>query len=137
MRLLFDTNVILDVLLKRQPFGEVAVKLMARVESGDVAGYICGTTVTTIYYIVRKHLGVQSANTCISSILTIFDVAQINRPVLLSALNVGFTDYEDAVIHESARAISLDGIVTRNQVDFKKSQLPVYSPDELISILEQ
>ncbi len=136
MKVLVDTNVILDVLLKRHPFGESALRIFALVETGEIAGYLCGTTVTTIYYIVRKNLGVDVARKCLSSLLKLFEIAPVNRPVLLDALTLDFGDFEDAVLHESARAISADGIITRDIADFKHAVLPVFGPDEIDAMLQ-
>lgn len=135
MKLLLDTNIVLDVLLKRQPYGDFALKIFAWIEKGEISGYLCGTTVTTIDYIVRKHLGADAAKQCISSLLTIFDIAPVNRSVLLTALALDFPDFEDAILHESANAVCVDGIVTRNIADFKKSVLSVFGPDELVMML--
>lgn len=135
MKLLVDTNLILDVLLKRHPFGESALRILAFIEKGEISGYLCGTTVTTIYYIACKHLGAETARQCISSLLTIFEIAPVNRSILLNALALDFSDFEDAVLHESAKAISVDGIITRNLPDFKNAVLPVLGPDELEAMM--
>lgn len=135
MKLLVDTNVILDVLLKRHPYGESALRMLALIEKGEISGYLCGTTITTIYYLARKHLGSEPARQCISSLLTIFEIAPVSRPILLNALALDFSDFEDAVLHESAKAISVDGIITRNLADFKNAVLPVFGPDELEAMM--
>ncbi len=136
MKLLIDTNVILDVLLQRHPFGESALRILALVERGEISGYLCGTTVTTLYYIVRKHRGVDTARKCLSSLLTIFEIAPVNRTILQNALFLDFSDFEDAVLHESAKAICVDGIVTRDVTDFRHASLPVFAPDELDAMLD-
>ncbi len=135
MKLLLDTNIVLDVLLKRQPYRDFALKIFTWIEKGEISGYLCGTTVTTIDYIVRKHMGADAAKQCISSLLTIFDIAPVNRSVLLNALALDFPYFEDAVLYESANAVSVDGIVTRNLADFKNSTLPVFGPDELVMMI--
>ena len=61
MRILFDTNVVLDVLLDREPFSTEAASLFSKVEIGVLSGYICATTITTIYYLARKAVGSESA----------------------------------------------------------------------------
>ena len=61
MRILFDTNVILDVLLDREPFSTTAAKLFSKVETGEITGYVCATTITTIHYLARKVIGTGSA----------------------------------------------------------------------------
>ncbi|NTU42651.1 MAG: PIN domain-containing protein [Nitrospirales bacterium] len=131
MKILFDTNVVLDVLMDRHPFSEAAVGLFSRVEAGTITGYLCGTTITTVYYIASKAIGAAGAREGIKKLLTLFEVAPINRVVIESALSADFNDFEDAVIHESACHVGADAIVTRNQKDFGKSRIPVHTPTEL------
>lgn len=61
MKVLFDTNIILDVLLDRQPFSEPAVQLMSKVEASEIQGFLCANTITTIHYLISKTLGNQAA----------------------------------------------------------------------------
>jgi len=74
MKVLFDTNVVLDFLLDRQPFSDIAANLFARVEYAELNGYICATTVTTIHYLVKKALGTEDANKHISSLLSLSQI---------------------------------------------------------------
>lgn len=136
MKLLLDTNIVLDVLMDRLPFSNSAVELFSKVEDGTVIGYLCGTTVTTVYYLASKTAGATLALEEIRKLLTFFEVAPVSRHVLESALVAGFEDFEDAVIHEAACHVGVDAIVTRNQKDFKKSRIPVYSSEEMAKILQ-
>lgn len=135
MRVLFDTNVILDVLLERDPHLRPAAKLLALVDNRRIQGYICATTATTIYYIAAKSFGRKRAVEEVRSLLALFDVASVDRPVLDSALDVDFCDYEDAVLHESARMVGADAIVTRDRVDFANAEIPVLDPTELLAVI--
>ncbi|NOX87460.1 MAG: PIN domain-containing protein [Calditrichaeota bacterium] len=135
MKVLFDTNVVLDFLLDRQPFADDAASLFARVEYSEMNGYLCATTVTTIHYLLKKALGDREAAKHISSLLSLFEVAPVNRLVLEEALSAGFSDFEDAVIYEAGRHAGAEFIITRNTKDFKKSELPVYDPSEFVKIL--
>lgn len=135
MKVLFDTNVVLDVLMDRMPFSEAAVDLFSKVEEGTIIGYLCGTTVTTIYYLASKVVGTARAKQEVKKLLGLFEVAPVNRPVLESALASDFNDLEDAVIYEAARHIGADAIVTRNQKDYIKSQIPIYTSTELSKML--
>ncbi len=136
MKVLLDTNVVLDVLLDRDPYAEAATDLLSKAETGGMSGYLCATTVTTIYYISVKALGTASVRRSIQKLLSLFEVAPVNRPVLEAALGLKFSDFEDAVLHEAARQVGADAIVTRNREDFRRASLPVYSPDEFVAILE-
>ena len=104
-------------------------------EDGTIIGYLCGTTITTVYYLASRTLGAARAQEEIRKLLSLFEVAPVNRLVLESALVVDFNDFEDAVIHEAACHVGADAIVTRNLKDFKKSRIPVYTSEELARIL--
>jgi len=131
VNVLFDTNVILDLLLDRKPHVEVAALLVARVERGELTGYVCATTITTIFYLATKVVGIDAAKIQIKKILELFDVALVNQSVLKAGLSSGFSDFEDAVLYEAAKYAKVDCIVTRNIKDFKRATLPVYLPCEL------
>jgi predicted nucleic acid-binding protein len=135
LKVLFDTNIILDVLMDRMPFSNSAVQLFSEVEEGAIIGYLCGTTITTVYYLASRTLGAARSKEEIKKLLALFDVAPVNRIVLESALVADFSDFEDAVIHEAACHVGADAIVTRNLKDYKKSRIPVYHSEELAGIL--
>ena len=141
MKILFDTNVVLDVLQQRQPHFTFSAPLMNRVEQGTLTGLLCATTVTTIAYLTEQHLMKEKGRTRIAAragttalldmLLKIFDIAPVTRAVIERAANSRFEDFEDSVLHESAIAAGVDGIVTRNQRDYEKSVVAIYSPQEL------
>ena len=135
MNVLFDTNVILDVLLEREPYVTSASQLFALVDNGRITGWIGATTATTIYYIATKSFGARKARDQIRALLALFDVAPINRDVLAAALDVGFPDYEDAVLHEAARVIGAAAIVTRDRQHFARATIPTFAPQELLATI--
>ena len=135
MKILFDTNIVLDVLMDRLPYAEPAVELFSKVEEGAIIGYLCATTVTTVFYIASKTVGSEIALEEIKKLLTLFEIAPVNRHVLESALTLDFNYFEDAVINEAARHVAADAIVTRNQKDFKNSGLSIYSAEEMTKML--
>lgn len=136
MRVLFDTNVVLDQLLDREPFVEAAERLLSLVDTGALDGMLCATTVTTVHYLASKTVGAPEAATYVRELLSIFDVAPVDREVLRAASESGFSDYEDAVLCEAARAAGASAIVTRNGKDFTRSALPVFTPVELLAALQ-
>jgi len=135
LKILLDTNTVLDVLMDRMPFSDSAVELFSKVEDGTIIGYLCGTTISTVYYLASGTVGTARAREEVRKLLAIFEVASVNRPLLESALAAEFNDFEDAVIHEAACRVAADAIVTRNRKDFRKSRIAVYSPEELAKIL--
>jgi predicted nucleic acid-binding protein len=135
VKVLFDTNVILDHMLEREPHVDAAEKLLSLVDAGAVEGVICATTATTIHYLASRAVGAKAAAEHLRTLLAIFDVACVDREVLLGALDAGFPDYEDAVLHGAALAAGAAAIVTRNGKDFGRSTLPVFAPAELLAAL--
>lgn len=135
MRVLFDTNVVLDHLLAREPYVDAAERLLSLVDSGAIDGFICSTTATTIHYLAAKAVGTPAARDYLRELLVIFDVACVDRGALLAALDSDFSDFEVAVLHEAACDVGAAAIVTRNGKDFARSKLPVVDPDELLAAL--
>lgn len=136
MKVLFDTNVILDVLLGREPFAHDAGLLMASVEQGALDGSLCATTITTIHYLANKSLGAERTRGLVKGLLSLFEIAPVNRSVLESAQELAFADFEDAVLHEAARHANVDAIVTRNSRGFARAALPIHTPTDLLNVLK-
>lgn len=136
MNVLFDTNVLLDVLLDREPFATHSAGALSRAEKGDMSGYACATTITTLFYLCCKEMGKNNACQNIQTLLSILAVAPVNQPVIEGAIQAGFNDFEDAVLSESAVLVSADVIVTRNKKDFSKSPIAIYTPEELLNLLD-
>ena len=135
MRILFDTNVILDALLYRQPFAIAASRLVQHVEQGRLDGILCATSVPTMYYLMSKAIGETQARSFLPVLLDTFEIAPVGISLLTDALTPDFADYEDSVIHEAAKRMYADGIVTRNQRDFRNAAIRIYAPEELLSAL--
>ena len=135
MKILFDTNVILDVLLNRKPFVELSTNLVSSVENKTIEGYLCATTITILDYLISKSRNRETAKIEIQKLLTLFQIADVNSTVLTMSINSGFTDFEDAVQYFSGKCSNVDGLVSRNTKDYKKAVLPIYTPDELWSII--
>jgi len=136
VKVLLDTNVVLDHLLAREPHVAAAEQVLSLVDSGRLEGLICSTTVTTIHYLASRAVGPSAAVEHVRKLLMMFDVACVDRDVLRNALDAGFADFEDAVLHEAARSSGAVAIVTRDARGFVSSELPVFSPVELLAALK-
>ena|SRR4028119_185225 len=136
MRVLLDSDVVLDFVLERNPFVEAAGELFELIAQGECDGYISGITPINVFYLMRKTKGMDKARQTISDLLIAFQVCPITHTVLKEAFALPFTDYEDAVQHASAAAIKLDAIITRNLVDYKNATLPIYSPINFLNHLK-
>jgi len=133
---LFDTNVILDVLLARAPHLGPATALLDRVAAKSLHGLLGATTLTTIHYLATKAVGPRAAQRHLGTLLGLFEVASVTRAVLTDALALDFPDYEDAVLHEAARHGGAEAIVTRDPKGFAKARLKVYAPEELLRFMQ-
>ena len=132
---LFDTDVILDLLLDREPFAEAAARLFSIAEKGDITGYVCATTITTLHYLASKVAGAGKAKRHIERLLSFLEVAPVNRAVLEAAIEGKFDDFEDGVISEAAHQVRAEAIITRNVRHYKSSAVPAYSSAEILQIL--
>ena len=136
MRVLVDTNVILDLLLNRMPFAPSATKVVALIEESELKGYLCATTVTTLDYLLSRSLPKKESRNAVRRLMGLFEIAPVNRSVLDQALESSVTDFEDAVLEQSALLMSVDCIISRNLKDFKKSMVRALDPSELLSTLK-
>lgn len=136
MKILIDTNIVLDHLLDRTPFNKAAEWLFTQTELGELETYVGGTTITTIHYLIRKALNLKTANASVEKLLRLFEIAPITRSILATALNSKFTDFEDAVLHEAAIHCGAEAIITRDAKGFRHAKIRTYSPDEFIYSFE-
>jgi len=110
--------------------------LKAGKKTSKISGFVCASTITTIHYLARKVIGHKSAKEEIHKLLKLFEVAPVNRAVLETAVSLDFKDFEVTVLYESARYKEAQGIVTRDLSGFKKSKIQIFSPEELLLMLE-
>lgn len=133
MRVLIDTNVVLDVLLAREPFVSDSNACFLQVEDGKLQGFLGATTITTLDYLLSNALGAVASRLHIGRLLNQFEVAPVNRMVLSAALASKQKDFEDAVLAEAARGCGVESIITRNAKDFVGSGLNIYTPREWLA----
>ena len=132
MKVLFDTNVLLDAILAREPFLADAAFLLNAVESGRVEGFMSATTVTDVHYLVgRQTKSSEAAIAAVTRLLALMEICAVDREVLEQAIELGLPDFEDAVQIACAIELELEGIVTRDVNGFVGSPIPIFSPQEL------
>lgn len=132
MRILIDTNVVLDFLQEREPFVDSAARLFERIDAGEIEGFIAATTITNIYYIVRKTAGRQVAQDAIAQVLSDLNICPVNLDILEQALRLNFEDFEDAVQYVCAVGYNVDAIVTRDTSEFLSAEIPVVLPENFM-----
>ncbi len=135
MRVLLDTNVVLDFLLDREPFAEAVTAVWEANRQGQVVTYVSAITPVNVFYIARKLQGAEEARQIVTGLLAECQIAVIDTKVLQDALTLPLKDFEDAVQHASAAHSQLDAIVTCDPRDYATSSLPVFSPAALLKML--
>jgi len=135
MKILLDSNIAIDAVLKREPFYNSAEKVIG-LSQGGIGLFISASTITDIYYIVRKSTGnKKTAITLIKDLLENIDIAAVTGNEIRQAISLDWGDFEDAVQYAAGEAIAVDYIITRNKSDFVSAVLPVVTPDELLALL--
>lgn len=134
MRILLDTNVVLDLLLDRKAFVTESLAMVDLVERGAVTGLLCATTVTTLAYLAGKSVGKQQASRQIRQLLSLFEIAPVTRAVLDGALASKAPDFEDAVLAEAAHQAGAQAIITRNLRDFAHSPVRAHTPAQWLAM---
>jgi putative PIN family toxin of toxin-antitoxin system len=133
MRVLVDTNIMLDALLEREPFFGDARALMEAIDSEQIVGYVTATTITNIFYIVRSQTrSIERASLAVSEILAAMEICPVDRDILETAFAFNMRDFEDAVQLCCAIAENLEAIITRNPQDFAGAALPILSARQLL-----
>ena len=137
MRQIFiDTNVVIDFLADRGPFSEYAAILFQLAKEKKIKIYISAVSFNNTYYILRKVTSHKKALSLISEIEDYVGIQETNRKILRKAIKSDFNDFEDAIQYYSAIELgAIDIITTRDLKDFKKSELPVLSPETTVKLL--
>lgn len=133
-RVLFDSDVLLDVLAQRQPFIVASAQALNNVTQPQVQGYVSGHAVTNIFYILRRQVGSETAKELLSRLLQHLQIANVTDEVIRAALQSPITDFEDAVTSEAGNAAGVEIIVTRNTSDFVASTIPAVLPEEFLAM---
>ena len=137
MKIMIDTNVILDVLLEREAFVDESYKVLSMCEEHRVDGFVSASAVTDIYYIVRKYThSTEIAYNAIGKLLEIVKVCNVTNNDILTAFQIRAKDFEDCIVSVCAKSNSCDYIITRNIKDFKSFDIETLAPIEFISMVE-
>lgn len=138
MRALIDTCIVIDALQSRKPFAEDAQQVFLAVANKRVVGFLTAKSAADIYYITHRHThNNQDTRKVLSTLFSLFELLDTAGMDCRRAISSELTDYEDAVMVESALRSGMDCIVTRNLRDYKKSKVPVYSPTEFLARIEE
>lgn len=137
-RILVDTNVLLDYLLTREPFYENAKKVILDCADGKVKGCIAAHSIPNMFFILRKDYSSKERREVLTNLCSIFDVEGIDKAKLLSGLeNEIFSDFEDCLQVECAKAYGAEYIVTRNVSDYAVSEIKAIEPKDYLNLKQK
>lgn len=136
MKLLIDTNVILDVLLKREPFFRDAADVLNLTQRNDVREYVSASAVTDIYYIAERQMKDHTAvKNLLKRLLMVVSIAAVSEQEIQNAIKLDWPDFEDSVQYSVAFLNEMDGIVTRNPTDYQNSDIQIWLPEQVLEVL--
>lgn len=130
MKVLFDLNVLMDVMQQREQFYEASAVALSRSLNGDCLGVVPGHAVTTLHYLLTRYVNKRKADESIDFLLENFTIVNAETETFRYARQLGMKDFEDAVVAAIAKTAECDVIVTRNIADFKQSPVEVLLPEE-------
>ena len=137
LNILIDTNVALDFVLHRQPFYQIAEKIVETAKLQNISLNVSAASVTDIYYLVRRELRDRNlALQLLKNFLNVAKIAAVSENEINKALDLDWNDFEDAVQYSTALLNQMDYIVTRNAKDFKASEVPAISPEDFCALFE-
>ena len=137
MKVLIDTNILLDVILLREPHFELSKRVLKCCQS-IVDGYIAVHTFSNMFYVLHEteDFSIEDCRNTFNKLLYVFDVASLDKSDVIAAVNnEAFDDIEDSMQHQSSIACKLDYIVTRNVDDFEKATVPAVTPEEFLKLV--
>ena len=135
MKLLIDTNVVLDVLLRREPFSKTAAEVLNLTQRDEVREYVSASAITDIYYIANKQMKDRDAvRDLLKRLLMIVSVAAVSEREIQNALNLAWGDFEDSVQYSVALLNEMDGIVTRNPSDYQEANMRIWLPEQALEL---
>ena len=134
MRKIFlDTNVLVDLIANRKPFSKFAVKLFSEAEKGKISLYISSHSIATTYYLLKKYISDGELREVLSNLLDFVNVVAVDQDSVKKGLKSKYRDFEDAIQIFSAGSVeNIECIVTRNGKDYKGSEIPVLTPEEMV-----
>ena len=136
LRILVDTNVLLDYLLCREPFDQAAREIVIACKQNKVSGCIAAHSISNMFFVLRKTFSIEERKSLLKSLCELFEVESIDKVKILEALDdEAFSDFEDCLQMECAVAFGADYIVTRNCDDFKNSSICCIEPVEFCKLI--
>ena len=134
MKLFIDTNVVIDVLARRQHFYDASAAILTMLEKDEAEGFISAISFNNIHYILRKQSGKTKADNAIRMLLSAFNIVTLDEKILTRTIESAFNDFEDGIQFFSAMRSNADYLISRNVKDFPHDDIPVLTPEEFLQL---
>lgn len=135
-KVLFDTNIILDIALKRIPYFDNSARLFTFIDNNKITEHVSATTITDIYYLAKSEKGHDKTLEFISNLIEIVEITGVDRDVIEKAIKSEMKDFEYAIQVSTAEFNEIDCVITRNKKDFNKSAIKIFTPKEFLETLK-
>lgn len=135
-KLFIDSDIILDLLMKRKPYYSSSAKLFKLIENNKITGYVSSLIFANLYYIIRKIEGNEKAKNNLKKLKLLVKVLTVDDKIIELALTSNFKDFEDSIQYYVAIENGIKNLITRNVEDYKKAKINVFTADEYINLLK-
>ena len=136
-RIFIDTDIILDLLAKREPFYRYSAELFTLIDNGRVKGFISSVIITNLHYILCRLLDKKHAAANLQKLTTLLTILPVNEKIIKLALASEFKDFEDAVQYYTAVENNLKFLITRNKKDYKTADISILNAEEFLNLYKK
>lgn len=134
MKIFVDTNILIDVFSKRQPFFDASATILSMLEKDTTSGVLSAISINNAYYIISKYQGKNKAKKAVRTLLDIFEVITLDYKTLSKSIDSNIKDFEDGIQFFSAISCNADYIITRNTKDLPRDDIPILTPEEFLQL---
>jgi len=129
-----DTDIILDLLMKREPFYLSAAKLFKLIENNKISAFVSSLIFSNLYYIIKKSEGKEKAKNSLKKLKLLVKVLPVDEKIIELGLSSSFNDFEDSIQYYVAIENGIKNLITRNLDDYKKSKINIFTAEEFINL---
>jgi predicted nucleic acid-binding protein len=133
-KVFIDTDIILDLIMKRKPYYFPAAKLFKLIENKKISGHVSSLIFSNLYYIIRKSEGNEKAKDILKKLKLLVKIISVNEKIIELGLSSNFKDFEDSIQYYAAIENGIKNLITRNVDDYKKAKINVFTAEEYINL---
>ena len=133
-KVFIDTDIILDLLMKREPYYLSSAKLFQLIENNKISGFVSSLIFSNLYYIIRKIEGNEKAKNSLKKLKLLVKVLPVDEKIIELGLSSNFKDFEDSIQYYVAIEHNIKNLITRNTDDYKKGKINIFTAEEFINL---